>query len=117
MLYDGDAAGLKAALRGTDMILEEGMNVKVVVLPPEEDPDSFARHNSATTVEQYLKDNAKDFIEFKTILLLKDSTNDPVKKAEVTRDILESVSVIPDAIYRATYIKNVANCSTLRNKP
>lgn len=110
MLYDGDAAGLKAALRGTDMILEEGMNVKVVVLPPEEDPDSFARHNSATTVEQYLKDNAKDFIEFKTILLLKDSTNDPVKKAEVTRDILESVSVIPDAIYRATYIKK---CSQL----
>lgn len=112
MLYDGDAAGLKAALRGTDMILEEGMNVKVVVLPPEEDPDSFARHNSATTVEQYLKDNAKDFIEFKTILLLKDSTNDPVKKAEVTRDILESVSVIPDAIYRATYIKK---CSQLLN--
>ena len=110
MLYDGDAAGLKAALRGTDMILEEGMNVKVVVLPPEEDPDSFARHNSATTVEQYLKDNAKDFIEFKTILLLKDSTNDPVKKAGVTRDILESVSVIPDAIYRATYIKK---CSQL----
>lgn len=110
MLYDGDAAGLKAALRGTDMILEEGMNVKVVVLPPEEDPDSFARHNYATTVEQYLKDNAKDFIEFKTILLLKDSTNDPVKKAEVTRDILESVSVIPDAIYRATYIKK---CSQL----
>ena len=110
MLYDGDAAGLKAALRGTDMILEEGMNVKVVVLPPEEDPDSFARHNSATTVEQYLKDNAKDFIEFKTILLLKDSTNDPVKKGEVTRDILESVSVIPDAIYRATYIKK---CSQL----
>lgn len=105
MLYDGDAAGLKAALRGTDMILEEGMNVKVVVLPPDEDPDSFAKHNTADAVEQYLKDNATDFIEFKTKLLLKDATNDPVKRAEVTRDILESVAMIPDAIYRTMYIK------------
>ncbi len=105
MLYDGDAAGLKAALRGTDMILEEGMNVKVVVLPPDEDPDSFAKHNTADAVEKYLKDNATDFIEFKTKLLLKDATNDPVRRAEVTRDILESVAVIPDAIYRTMYIK------------
>ena len=105
ILYDGDAAGIHAALRGTNMILEEGMNVRIVVLPPEDDPDTFVQHNPIEYVTQYLTDNAKDFISFKTNLLLKDAKNDPIKKAGVIKDIVETISVIPDAIYRATYIK------------
>ena len=105
MLYDGDAAGIHAALRGTNMILEEGMNVRIVVLPPEVDPDSFVQHNPIEYVTKYLADNAKDFISFKTNLLLKDAKNDPIKKAGVIKDIVETISVIPDQIYRTTYIK------------
>lgn len=105
ILYDGDAAGIHAALRGTNMILEEGMNVRIVVLPPEDDPDTFVQHNPIEYVTQYLTENAKDFISFKTNLLLKDAKNDPIKKAGVIKDIVETISVIPDAIYRATYIK------------
>ena len=105
MLYDGDAAGIHAALRGTNMILEEGMNVRIVVLPPEDDPDSFVQHNPIEYVTKYLADNAKDFISFKTNLLLKDAKNDPIKKAGVIKDIVETISVIPDQIYRTTYIK------------
>ena len=105
MLYDGDAAGIHAALRGTNMILEEGMNVRIVVLPPEHDPDSFVQSNPIEYVTKYLTDNAKDFISFKTNLLLKDAKNDPIKKAAVIKDIVETISVIPDPIYRATYIK------------
>ena len=105
ILYDGDAAGIHAALRGTNMILEEGMNVRIVVLPPEDDPDTFVQHNPIEYVTKYLTDNAKDFISFKTNLLLKDAQNDPIKKAGVIKDIVETIAVIPDAIYRATYIK------------
>ena len=105
MLYDGDAAGIHAALRGTNMVLEEGMNVRIVVLPPEHDPDSFVQSNPIEYVTKYLADNAKDFISFKTNLLLKDAKNDPIKKAGVIKDIVETISVIPDPIYRATYIK------------
>ena len=105
MLYDGDAAGIHAALRGTNMILEEGMNVRIVVLPPEHDPDSFVQSYPIEHVTKYLTDNAKDFISFKTNLLLKDAKNDPIKKASVIKDIVETISVIPDPIYRATYIK------------
>ena len=105
MLYDGDAAGIHAALRGTNMILEEGMNVRIVVLPPEDDPDTFVQHNPIEYVTKYLTDNAKDFISFKTNLLLKDAKNDPIKKAGVIKDIVETISVIPDPIYRATYVK------------
>ena len=105
MLYDGDAAGIHAALRGTNMILEEGMNVRIVVLPPEHDPDSFVQSNPIEYVTKYLADNAKDFISFKTNLLLKDAKNDPIKKAGVIKDIVETISVIPDPIYRATYVK------------
>ncbi|MCQ2315689.1 MAG: DNA primase [Bacteroidales bacterium] len=105
MLYDGDSAGLHAALRGTNMILEEGMNVRVVVLPPDDDPDTFVQNNPIEYVTKYLADNAKDFIGFKTSLLLKDANNDPIKKAGVIKDIVETIAVIPDAIYRATYIK------------
>ena len=105
MLYDGDAAGIHAALRGTNMILEEGMNVRIVVLPPEDDPDTFVQHNPIEYVTKYLSDNAKDFISFKTNLLLKDAKNDPIKKAGVIKDIVETISVIPDPIYRTTYVK------------
>ena len=105
ILYDGDAAGIHAALRGTNMILEEGMNVRIVVLPPEDDPDTFVQHNPIEYVTKYLSDNAKDFISFKTTLLLKDAKNDPIKKAGVIKDIVETISVIPDPIYRTTYVK------------
>ena len=105
VLYDGDAAGIHAALRGTNMILEEGMNVRIVVLPPEDDPDSFVQNNPIEVVTKYLEDNARDFIGFKTNLLLKDAQNDPIKRATVIKDIVETISVIPDPIYRATYIK------------
>ena len=85
VLYDGDSAGIHAALRGTDMILEEGMNVRIVVLPPDEDPDSFVQHNPIEVVRDYIANNAKDFISFKTQLLLKDAQNDPIKRAEVLK--------------------------------
>ena len=114
MLYDGDAAGIHAALRGTDMILSEGMNVRVVVLPPEHDPDTFAKEFSVEYVSNYLKDNAKDFIRFKTELLLKDAQNDPIKRGQVIRDIVETISVIPDSIFRITYVKE---CSRILDMP
>lgn len=114
ILYDGDSAGIHAALRGTDMILEEGMNVRIVVLPPDEDPDSFVQHNPIEVVRDYISNNAKDFISFKTQLLLKDAQNDPIKRAEVLKDIVGSIAVIPDAIYRASYIKE---CSRLMEMP
>ena len=114
MLYDGDSAGIHAALRGTDMILGEGMNVRIVVLPPEHDPDTFGRDFSAEYVSNYLKDNAKDFIRFKTELLLKDAENDPIKRGQVIRDIVETISVIPDSIFRITYVKE---CSRILDMP
>jgi DNA primase len=114
MLYDGDAAGIHAALRGTDMILSEGMNVRVVVLPPEHDPDTFGKEFSVEYVSNYLKDNAKDFVRFKTELLLKDAQNDPIKRGQVIRDIVETISVIPDSIFRITYVKE---CSRLLDMP
>jgi len=108
MLYDGDAAGVHAALRGTDMILAEGMNVRVVVLPPEHDPDTFGKDYPTEEVVKYLKDNAKDFIRFKTELLLKDAANDPIKKGQVVRTIVETISVVPDAIFRIAYVKETS---------
>ena len=108
MLYDGDAAGVHAALRGTDMILAEGMNVRVVVLPPEHDPDTFGKVYPTEEVVKYLKDNAKDFIRFKTELLLKDAANDPIKKGQVVRNIVETISVVPDAIFRIAYVKETS---------
>ena len=114
MLYDGDAAGIHAALRGTDMILSEGMNVRVVVLPPEHDPDTFGKEFSVEYVSNYLKDNAKDFVRFKTELLLKDAQNDPIKRGQVIRDIVETISVIPDSIFRITYVKE---CCRLLDMP
>ena len=113
-MHQGDAAGIHAALRGTDMILSEGMNVRVVVLPPEHDPDTFGKEYSVEYVTNYLKENAKDFIRFKTELLLKDAESDPIKRGQVIRDIVETISVIPDNIFRITYVKE---CSRLLDMP
>ena len=114
MLYDGDAAGIHAAIRGTDMILAEGMNVRVVVLPPEHDPDTFAKDFPLEYVQNYLKSNAKDFIRFKTELLMKDAENDPIKRGQMVRDIVETISVVPDSIFRISYVKE---CSRLLDMP
>jgi DNA primase len=112
VMYDGDAAGQKASLRGIDMILKEGLNVRVVLLPVEDDPDSFARSHSAEEVRDYIKRNSQDFISYKTKLLLADAGEDPIKRSEVIRDIVQSISVIPDAIQRSLYIKKCAALMT-----
>jgi len=108
ILYDGDAAGIRASFRGIDMILEEGMNVKVVLFPDGDDPDSFAKKSSFTELENYVNESSKDFIVFKSDVLSKEAGNDPVKKAELIRDILVSISVIPDAIKRQVYMRECA---------
>ncbi len=105
VLYDADPAGIKASLRGIDMILEEGLNVKVVLFPEGEDPDSFARIHSSNEVDDFLRSNSKDFMVFKTGLLLEEVANDPIAKAGLIRDVVESISKIPDAITRSVYIK------------
>lgn len=110
IIYDGDEAGIKASLRGIDLILEEGMNVKVLLLPQGEDPDSFAKKMGATGYLDYIKENETDFIQFKTKLLLESTKNDPIAKARLISDVIRSVSVIPDSITRSVYIKE---CSTL----
>jgi DNA primase len=110
ILYDGDEAGIKASLRGIDLVLEEGMNVKVLLLPRGEDPDSFARKNSASELLKFIADNETDFIQFKTKLLLKTTENDPVARARLIQDVIRSVSVIPESITRAVYIRE---CSKL----
>ncbi|MCR4852147.1 MAG: DNA primase [Prevotella sp.] len=103
LLYDGDEAGIHAAMRGTDMLLQEGMNVKVLVLPDGDDPDSFARKHTADDFRKYIEDNQADIIQFKTNLMLKGVT-DPIKRAEAVNSIIRSISVIPDQIVRATYL-------------
>ncbi len=108
ILYDGDAAGIKASLRGIDMILEEGLNVKVVLMPDGEDPDSFARTHSASEVLDYIRQNETDFIKFKTRLLLDEAKNDPIKRAALITDIVRSIGAIPDQVVRAVYIKECA---------
>ncbi|MFD2530132.1 MULTISPECIES: DNA primase [Polaribacter] len=108
VLFDGDAAGIRASIRGIDLILEQGMNVKVVQFPDGEDPDSFAKSHSTTELKTYLEESSKDFIEFKVSLLLKESNNDPVKKAGVIRDIVTSISKIPDGIQREVYVQECA---------
>lgn len=109
VLYDGDAAGIKASLRGIDLILEEGLNVKVVLFPDGDDPDSFARKHSHSELTAYLKHNAQDFIRFKTSLLLSEVANDPVRKAGLIKDIVETISKIPDAIIREMYVQQCAH--------
>lgn len=110
IIYDGDEAGIKASLRGIDLVLEEGMNVKVLLLPKGEDPDSFAKKMGATGYLNYINENESDFIQFKTRLLLKSTENDPIAKARLITDVIQSVSVIPDTITRSVYIKE---CSRL----
>lgn len=110
VLYDGDAAGIKASLRGTDLILEEGLNVKVVLFPDGDDPDSFSHKVSSFEFKEFITQNAKDFIVFKTNLLLKEVANDPVRKAGLIHDIVETIAKIPDNIICSTYLKQ---CSAL----
>jgi DNA primase len=108
IIYDGDEAGIKASLRGIDMILEEGLNIKAVPLPEGEDPDSYSKQLSATEFQQYIKENERDFISFKTRLLMKDLQQDPVGKAGLINDVIRSISVIPDTVMRSVYIKESA---------
>ena len=105
VLYDGDSAGIHASLRGIDMLLAEGLNVKVALLPDGEDPDSFARTHSASELQQFITDAETDFITFKVNILLSDAKNDPIKKAQVVADVVKSISVIPSQITRAIYAK------------
>lgn len=110
VLYDGDGAGIKASIRGIDMLLEEGMNIKVCLLPDGEDPDSFARKHNATEYQAYINNNEVDFIRFKTNLLMDEAGKDPIKRAELISSIVKSISVIPDSIVRSVYIRE---CSQL----
>ncbi|MBE6287101.1 MAG: DNA primase [Mediterranea massiliensis] len=108
LLYDGDSAGIKASLRGIDMLLEEGMNIKVCLLPDGEDPDSFARQHNASEFQTFIKENENDFIRFKTNLLLEEAGRDPIKRAELIGSLVQSIAVIPEAIVRDVYIKECA---------
>ena len=110
VLYDGDAAGIKASLRGIDLILQEGLNIKVVLLPDGEDPDSFSKSQSAESFRRYIRAHETDFIRFKTQLLLDDAGEDPIKRAAIISNIVESISLIPDAIVRSVYVQE---CSRL----
>ena len=114
ILYDGDAAGIKASFRGIDMILEQGMNVRIVLFPEGEDPDSYARSHRSTEVEDFISKEAHDFIIFKTNLLLNEAANDPIKKAALIKEIVSSISLIPDGIYRSVYVKE---CSSVMDIP
>lgn len=112
VLYDGDTAGIKAALRGIDLLLEDGMNVKVVLLPEGEDPDSFAKKQNAENFNRYISDNEVDFIRFKTQLLLKEVGDDPIKRAGLISNVVGSIALIPNSITRSVYIQD---CSQLLN--
>lgn len=116
VLYDGDAAGINAALRGIDLLLEEGMNVKVVLLPDGEDPDSFARKQNAESFTRYINDHEVDFIRFKTQLLLEEAASDPIKKAGLIANLVQSISVIPNNITRSVYIHDCANLLNIDEK-
>ncbi len=105
ILYDGDNAGIKASFRGIDLILEEGMNVKVLLFPDGEDPDSYSKRVSSDELKSFIKENSKDFISFKTSLLMGEVQNDPIKKAQLIKEIVDSIALIPEAIYRSVYIK------------
>lgn len=116
VLYDGDDAGITAALRGIDLLLEEGMNVKVVLLPKGEDPDSFARKQNAESFNKFIADNAVDFIRFKTELLLNETKDDPIKRAGLISNIVQSIALIPDGIKRSVYMKDSANLLEINEK-
>lgn len=108
ILYDGDAAGIKASFRGIDLILEEGMNVKIVLFPDGDDPDSYSKKVSSTEFMEFIKDNTQDFLSFKTSMLLKEGKTDPIQRAGMIREVVLSISLIPDQITRSIYIKEVA---------
>lgn len=108
MLYDGDPAGIKASLRGIDMILEEGLNVQVLLFPDGEDPDSFARKVSSTELKEYIAEEKQDFLRFKASLLLKEAGSNPLEKSKAAREIVESIAVIPDALQRNAYVQECA---------
>ena len=112
LLYDGDKAGIKASIRGIDMLLEEGMNINVVLLPEGEDPDSYSQTHSTEEVEQYIERNKVDFIRFKTNLLLNEVGEDPIRRAELIGDVVKSIAVVPNEILRSEYIKK---CSEMLN--
>jgi len=116
IIYDGDQAGIKASMRGIDMVLEEGINVKVLPLPEGEDPDSFSRSMSATQLAQYIKDNETDFINFKTKLLLVGVEKDPISRAKLITDIVSSISVIPHEIVRSEYLKECSRLLDVREE-
>lgn len=109
VLYDGDAAGIKAALRGIDLVLKGGLNVRIVLLPDGEDPDSFSRKMGSTALRSYLKEHTEDFISFKINLYSREAANDPIKKAEAIREIITSISLIPDPIKRSVYLQETSN--------
>src|SRR5690606_22919804 len=108
VLFDGDQAGIRASIRGVDLILEQGMNVKICTFPEGEDPDSYAKSHSEVELKRFLEENATDFIQFKASLLAKESQNDPIKKAETIRDIINSIYKIPDRIQQEVYIQECA---------
>jgi DNA primase len=108
VIYDGDAAGIKAAVRGIDLLLEAGLNIKIVLLPEGEDPDSFAQKQSATAFNEYITQNETDFVRFKTALLIKEAENDPVKSAKMISEIVNTVALIPEEIVRLVYVKECA---------
>ena len=114
VLYDGDAAGIKAAIRGIDLLLEEGMNVKVLLLPDGEDPDSFARSRNAFDLSMYINKHEADFIRFKTQLLLREAEGDPIRRAALITDILQSVALIPDAIKRSVYLQECSRMMDIK---
>ena len=116
VLYDGDAAGIKASLRGIDMLLAEGLNVKVLLLPDGDDPDSFAKKHNATEFQDYITEHETDFIRFKTTILLEGLDNDPIKKSAAISDIVKSISVIPSAITRSIYTKECSNKFDIEEK-
>lgn len=108
IMYDGDGAGIKAALRGTDMVLEEGMKVRIVLLPLGEDPDSFGRTHSLAEFESYIAENEQDFVSFKSEILLKEAASDPLRRAEVINDIADTIAKIPDPVTRSVFAREVA---------
>ncbi|MBX2985675.1 MAG: DNA primase [Bacteroidia bacterium] len=115
ILYDGDSAGIKASLRGINILLEQGLNVRVVTLDEGEDPDSFARKHDFDTINAYLKDNTKDFIKFKAQLLYQDAGEDPIRKAEANAEIIRSIAIVPDPLKRAQFVQEFAKISGLHD--
>ncbi len=116
LLFDGDPAGIKAAFRGVDLILEEGLNVKIVLFPGGEDPDTFSRNNRPAVVKEFINDNATDFITLKTNLLLKETENDPIKKAGLVKQIASTIALVPDNIARTLYIQKCSNMMNVDEK-